>query len=246
MLNVTVEEARNLFVVELEGKLGADDFNSLSSRIDDYINEKDRVPSLVIKARQFPHWKDFGSMMAHLKFVRDHQKVIPKVALVSDVSVLSIMPAFVDFFVGAKIRHFDADDVENATAWAAEVEPKGKAFREIDGMPPDVLAFEVVGKLTSKDYLDFMYPLVEEKLKTHDKLKCLIVLDEDFEGATASAMWDDARLGLNHYYSFPKMAIVSDIGWVRRAIKLMGPLFPGQIIVFDRKDLEAAKVWITS
>ena len=151
-----------------------------------------------------------------------------------------------DIFVRAKVRHFAQSDFDKALEWAARVDTDGSAVKMIEGLSADVVAYEVSGTLTSLDYQEVITPLVEEKLKTHDKLKILVVLGEDFDGATASAMWDDARLGLSHLTSFSKMAVVSDIGWVRHGAKVFGPLIPAQMLVFDTNQLDDAKDWIKS
>ena len=48
-----------------------------------------------------------------------------------------------------------------------------------------MIAYGVVGTLASRDYDAVLTPLVEEKLKTHDKVKVLAALGEAFDGATA-------------------------------------------------------------
>ncbi|MEO4041333.1 STAS/SEC14 domain-containing protein [Hoeflea sp. CAU 1731] len=244
MLNIAVDSGNNVIVAEPQGSLTAEDFEGLSACIDQFINEKDVVPALVLNAKEFPIWKDLDSLMAHLKLVREHEKILPKVAIVSDNTVLSVMPSIVNHFVGARIRHFRSDALNEALDWASVIDPPGHSFRLMEGMPDDVVACEVVGKLTSKDYIDFMYPLIEQKLKTHERLKFLVVMDEDFEGATATAIWDDTRLGFSHFHSFSKIALVTDIGWLRNSARLFAPLMPGQVHLFERRDLDGAIAWI--
>ena len=246
MIEVSIDRENNVIVATARDTLSEADFENLSGSINDYINSMDRVPALVLNAQSLPHWKDSAALFAHLKLVRDHQKILPKVALVSDSATLSLMPSLVDIFVRAKVRHFAQSDFDKALAWAARVDPEGSAVKMIDGLPADVVAYEVTGTLTSLDYQEVIIPLVEEKLKTHDKLKILVVLGADFGGATPSAMWDDARLGLSHLTSFSKMAVVSDIAWVRNGVKIFGPLIPAQMLVFDTDQLDAAKEWIRS
>ncbi|MCP4472446.1 MAG: STAS/SEC14 domain-containing protein, partial [Gammaproteobacteria bacterium] len=133
-----------------------------------------------------------------------------------------------------------------AVAWAATVDDEASSLKMLDGLPADVIAYEVVGTLTSRDYQDVLIPLVTDKLKVHDRIKILVVLGEAFDGATASAMWDDVRLGLSHITAFSKLAIVSDIGWVRQGAKIFGPLIPAQLHVFENNGIEDAKEWIKS
>ncbi len=245
MLNTTIDETNNLILVAPKDAVSAADFESLGETLNTYINTHDRAPGLLINAEGLPHWEDAAALMAHLKVVREHQNVIPKVALVSDSALLTVMPALVDTFVDAKIRHFNAEDLEKAKIWVTRADSTETSIKMIEGMPEDVIAYEVVGNLTSRDYDQVLIPLVEQKLEVHDKLKVLVVLGDAFEGATPSALWDDARLGFSHMSGFSKLALVSDISWVRHTAKVFGPLIPAQTHVFDLDELEEAKRWIT-
>lgn len=246
MLETTIDRENNLIVATARDTLSEADFDGLSENINDYINSTDRAPGIVLNAETLPHWKNAAAMFAHLKLVREHEKVLPKVALVSDNTALSIMPSLVDHFVRAKVRHFPRDAFDKAVEWAASEDDPSGSIRIIEGLPADVIAYEVVGTLSSRDYKDVLTPLVEEKLKTHDKIKILVVLGDAFDGATASAMWDDAWLGLGHIAAFSKIAIVSDFEWIRNGAKVFGPMMPGQLHIFDTGAIEDAKVWIKS
>ncbi|MEM6462271.1 MAG: STAS/SEC14 domain-containing protein [Pseudomonadota bacterium] len=244
MIETSTDNEKNLIIATARDTLAEKDFEAFSDTINAYINETDRVPSLVLKTESFPHWKNTAAFQAHFKLVRDHQKILPKVAIVSDNAALSVMPTLVDVFVGAKLRHFPASEFEKAVSWAARVDDDTAAIKMIDDLPADVIAYEVTGTLTSREYREVLTPLVEEKLKVHDKIKILVVLGDGFDGATASAMWDDMWLGLGHIMAFSKLAIVSDIDWVRHSTKFFGPLIPAQVLVFETARLDDAKAWI--
>lgn len=246
MIETTIDRENNLIIATARDKLADTDFKNLSDCIDEYINSTDRAPGIVLNAESLPHWKNSEALFAHIKLVRDHQEILPKVALVSDSAALSVMPHLVDIFVKAKLRHFPQSEFDKAVAWAAKVDDEVSSLKMLDGLPADVIAYEVVGTLTSRDYQDVLMPLVAEKLKVHDKIKILVVLGEAFDGATASAMWDDTRLGLSHITAYSKLAVVSDIGWIRHAAKIFGPLIPGQLHVFENNRIEDAREWIKS
>lgn len=89
-----------------------------------------------------------------------------------------------------------------------------------------------------------LVPLIEEKLKKHDKLKLFFKLGAAFEAYSMGAAWDDLRLGLKHPLSFSKCALVTDIEWLRRGSKVMGPLMPMQLMVFHLSEEENATAWI--
>jgi hypothetical protein len=52
-----------------------------------------------------------------MRFVRDHHRVIRKIAAVSDSPILSIAPRLAKHFVNAEIRHFHASERSAALAW---------------------------------------------------------------------------------------------------------------------------------
>ncbi len=58
-------------------------------------------------------------------------------------------------------------------------------------------------------------------------------------------MWDDARFGLMHLGDFLKIAVVSDIEWVRQSVKLFAPLVRAPVQVFHNSGIEDANRWIT-
>ena len=68
----------------------------------------------MIYTETFPGWKDFAALLGHLKFVRNHQLKIEKVAAVTDSSFLGIMPSVVGHFVKAQVKHFNYYDKDKA------------------------------------------------------------------------------------------------------------------------------------
>jgi len=72
---------------------------------------------LLIDAPAFPGWQTFGDLVSHFKFVKNHERHIEKVAVVSDSGFVSIMPHVVGHFIHAEIRHFGSSEKEQALAW---------------------------------------------------------------------------------------------------------------------------------
>ena len=119
-------------------------------------------------------------------------------------------------------------------------------FIVIDGLPNDVLALDARGLIASVDYEKTLIPLVEKKLERHNKLKLLLVAGTYFDGFSEGAIWDDARFGMSHLTTFSKMALVTDVDWLRRSAKLFGILLPTELMVFNLADLNDAKEWIAA
>ncbi len=244
MLEIDINKNENYVIASPRGKLSKEDFTQITQRIDAYINENDKVPSLVIRADGFPHWDKFKAFVAHLKFIRESQKIIPKVAIVSDSKALVVLPKITQHFVKATVRHFPERKFEQALKWISTQGDHPGQVSFLKGLPADVIAVRLEGVITATDYEETLIPLVDEKLKTHDKLKMLVVLDDRFQSYTAGAMWDDTKFGMTHLTTLSKLAVVSDKGWVRRSVKLFGPLMPTHVRVFDVSELEAARDWI--
>ncbi|WP_265569646.1 STAS/SEC14 domain-containing protein [Sphingomicrobium nitratireducens] len=234
----------SLAILKPEGALSEEDFATLTSTIDGSINENDVVPSLVIRLDHLPHWDSIAALGRHVHFVSVHSKIVRKVAVVGDNMLLSMAPAIADAFVASKIRRFPADKFEEAKAWAkAEGDDPGR-FEPIDGLPRDVVALRGVGIITAEDYEETLVPLVEEKLKEHDKLKMLLVLDEDYATFSGDAAWSDMKFGLSHVTDFTRVALVTDSTWLTRAAKLFAPMMPYAFKAFPVAELDKAKSWV--
>lgn len=106
-----------ILIIEPGTSLHENDFDTLSAIVDPYIQESGKLNGLVIHAESFPGWQNFGAMLAHLKFVKDHHALINRVAAVADEGIVAILPAIADHFVKADVRHFGADDLDNAIEW---------------------------------------------------------------------------------------------------------------------------------
>lgn len=223
------------------GALSESDFETLTQAVDCHINETDRVPNLVISLDRLPHWDSLGAMLRHFQFVRLHQKVIAKLAIVGDVPLLSIAPEIANHFVKAEVRRFPAAKLEEARAWAGDTVDDPGRFEVIEGLPEDVIALRAVGIITAEDYRDTLIPLVAAKQKRHDKLKCLIVLDEDYATYSGDAVWSDTKFGLTHATTFSRIALVTDILWMKRTARLFMALMHFAFEAFPLSDLEKAK-----
>jgi hypothetical protein len=108
----------------------------------------------------------------------------------------------------------------------------------------NILFVTAKGNITGDDYEDVLIPAIETTLADFDKIRILIHMGDEFERIEGEAAWDDAKVGLLHFTSFEKCAIVSDKKWIRRSIKLFGFLIPGQVKLFDNARLAEAKDWI--
>jgi hypothetical protein len=115
---------------------------------------------------------------------------------------------------------------------------------QIPDLPDDVLGFTAKGTVTARDYESTIIPAVEALFSRRAKVRFLYHLGKDFAGFEAGAMWDDTKLGFKHLAGWEKMAVVSDVEWLRAAVRIFGLAIPGQVRVFHDRELEQAKRWV--
>jgi len=119
-------------------------------------------------------------------------------------------------------------------------------FHIMSDFPDDVLAVRATGKVSAQDYNAILVPAVEAKLKAgHRPLKVLVQLGEDFEGYQAGAMVEDARLGFQHLKEWGRIAVVTDVAWIRDMTNLFRVFLKQPLNVFFNADFAQAKVWIS-
>jgi len=112
----------------------------------------------------------------------------------------------------------------------------------IEGLPKNVVGIAASGKVTMRDCHDVLMPAIKKSLKGHDKIRLYYELNSRFPGAS----WDDLDLGLEHASCCERVAIVTDIGWVRLTVKAVRFLIPSKIRVFATVQAEEGRAWITA
>src|SRR5436190_22980265 len=110
----------------------------------------------------------------------------------------------------------------------------------VEGLPRNVVGFAVSGRLTMDDCREVLVPAVKKSLKRHEKIRIYYELNSRFPGAS----WDDLDLGFEHLAHCERVAIVTDIGWVRLTVKALRFLIPSEIRVFATIQTEEGRAWI--
>ncbi|WP_444930719.1 STAS/SEC14 domain-containing protein [Microbulbifer sp. SSSA002] len=114
--HVWYQEERILEIKPI-GKLAVEDFQLLAAQIDPVISEQGRVDGLLVEAGDFAGWKNFVAMISHFRFIRDHQRHIRRIAVVSDNPILRFMPSLACHFISAEVRPFPAEESRQALEW---------------------------------------------------------------------------------------------------------------------------------
>lgn len=115
----------NVLVVEVEQPLRAQDFDALAQTADSWLETHDALTGVVVHARAFPGWENIGSLLRHVRFVRDHHRKVRRIALAVDSKLAELVPHFANHFVQAEVRQFAYAELDDALAWAAH--PPGRS-----------------------------------------------------------------------------------------------------------------------
>jgi hypothetical protein len=117
MVKHELNQVDGILIITPVGSLEASDFQAIAREVDPYIEAHGKLHGLMIEAESFPGWKDFASLIAHLRFVKDHHRKIEKIAAVSDNGFLTIAPKIASHFLQAEIQHFSYSQRGEAVAW---------------------------------------------------------------------------------------------------------------------------------
>ncbi len=116
----------------------------------------------------------------------------------------------------------------------------------IAGMPGGTLGFRLSGRINRDEYFEILDP-IREQLERDEKVSFLVETASDFHGLDAAALWEDVKVagsvGLRYRSSWERLAVVTDMDWMRHGIAAFGWVIPGEIRVLEPDELEQAKAW---
>jgi hypothetical protein len=110
----------------------------------------------------------------------------------------------------------------------------------------NILGIKISGTLTTQEYEEIWMPRVEAVIQAHGKLRCYCLMEDDFQGVEAGAIWDDTKFGLKHRKDFDKFAMVGAQHWMEWLMKIFAPLVSGEIKSFSREQAQEAWDWVKS
>ncbi|MFW2405386.1 MAG: STAS/SEC14 domain-containing protein [Gammaproteobacteria bacterium] len=115
---------------------------------------------------------------------------------------------------------------------------------EIGGYADNIVAVQAEGQVTGEDYSKTLVPAVERTLANHDKVRFLYQIGPDFKRFTTTALWEDAKIGLHHLDGFERIAVVTDVAWIRKLVEGIGGSLTGSTRTFSLDEIETARAWI--
>jgi stage II sporulation SpoAA-like protein len=117
-------------------------------------------------------------------------------------------------------------------------------IEQIPNLPAGTLGFRATGTVTAADYESVLVPDIEAAFAINRKLRLLYHVAPGFDSFEVGAMWDDAKLGLRHFSGWDRVALVTDVAWLRGLAGAMRMLLPGELRLFANADLDEATAWI--
>jgi hypothetical protein len=122
-------------------------------------------------------------------------------------------------------------------------------IERLPDFPADVLAFHFKGAITREDYEQVLMPPIRVAFDEGSELRVYVEMGHDFGGYERGALWEDLKAGfqygLSHRDQWKKIAIVTDLEWLARAIVLFGWLAPGELLLFTFEHQLKAKQWVS-
>jgi SpoIIAA-like len=117
----------------------------------------------------------------------------------------------------------------------------------LDAMPAGTIGFRATGELTADDYRDVLVPAMKAAAES-GSLRAVFVIGPEYEGFDLGAAKEDlkglAPLALEHRDAWKRVAAVTDVQWLAKAVETFRWLMPGEVRVFALEDLEQAKEWV--
>lgn len=116
----------------------------------------------------------------------------------------------------------------------------------VEGFPDNVAAFRATGHVHKNDYETVLIPRVEAALKQHHKIRVYYELGSGFQGIDPGAAWEDAVTGIEHLTRWERVAVVTDVDWIKHVVNAFRFLVLGELRVFSTAQASQARAWILS
>ncbi len=116
----------------------------------------------------------------------------------------------------------------------------------LQGFPEGVVAVIAKGRVTRRDYEDTLIPAIQVAFGRRNKVRVYYELGQDFAGMDAGAVWEDLRVGLGHFSGWERIAVVTDVDWIRLAVNAFRFLLSGEVRIFPTAEASEARRWITA
>jgi hypothetical protein len=119
-------------------------------------------------------------------------------------------------------------------------------IEELKDFPDNIVAFSCKGHVTKEDYDRVLVPAVDKAFERHKNIRLYYEIGDDFEGIDPSAVWTDFKTGVEHWLRWDRIAVVTDVDWIRNTMWAFSFLMPGQMKVVPLSKASEARDWVMS
>lgn len=119
-------------------------------------------------------------------------------------------------------------------------------IERIEGMPAETIGLRASGELSVEDYRGVLEPAIRAGVESGE-LRLLFVLTE-FDGLGSGAWVEDMKTGLRAWAhdrsAWKRFALVTDVEWVAKAMRMFAWMAPGEAEVFGLAQEDEARAWV--
>ena len=91
-----------------------------------------------------------------------------------------------------------------------------------------------------------LVPAVEKTLEKHKRVRLYYETPADFAGIDPGAIWEDFKVGMEHFTRWERVAVVTDVVWIKQTMMLFGFLMPAAMKSFPISEAAQARAWIVA
>ena len=116
----------------------------------------------------------------------------------------------------------------------------------LEGFPDNVIAVNCSGHVTKRDYEDVLIPAVKRTLKAHEKARLYYRVGPEFDAIDPGAILEDVSVGISHLSRWERVAVITNVEWIRLAVRAFAFLIPGPAKFFTIEEEPQAREWIAT
>jgi hypothetical protein len=113
-------------------------------------------------------------------------------------------------------------------------------YRETPGT--GLIEIELDGRVERADF-ERVAARLERAIQAHGKVRLMEVV-RSFTGLDAGTLLEDVKFSLRHLNHFSRVAVVSDLAWLRTLATVSGKLIPAEVRVFGLAEQDRARAWL--
>jgi hypothetical protein len=110
----------------------------------------------------------------------------------------------------------------------------------LEGLPDNVVGLVVKGRVTQRDCAETLLPAIEKARDWHHRLRLYYEIRSRYPGAA----WDEISFGSADAPAWERVAVVSDVAWIRHTVQAVRLLIPSEIRVFSTTQIPEGLAWI--